>query len=191
MIRVPIEATQQWVEKVVIGLNLCPFAKREWVQDKVRLRLSGADSQEQLLQDLVIELALLKRNPEIETTLIVHPDVLQQFDEYNQFLDFADAVIEQMSMSGEFQIASFHPDYQFDGTENSDAENFTNRSPHPMLHILREASLERVIEAHPDTGNIPVNNIQALRKLGATHMAQLLKECSELQESTQGEPQLS
>lgn len=172
-----IEATKCWVERVVIGLNLCPFANREWLQNKVRLQASQADTQEQLLQDLVVELALLTRTPEIETTLLIHPQALSDFAEYNQFLDFADALLEQMSLEGVYQIASFHPDYQFEGTDINDAENFTNRSPYPMLHLLRESSLERAVEAHSDTAAIPVANIQLMRKLGAAHMTSLLSGC--------------
>ena len=180
-----IESAKCWVEKVVIDLNLCPFAKREWLQNKVRLQLSKADSQEQLLQDLVVELALLTRTPEIETTLLIHPQVLKDFDEYNQFLDFADALLEQMSLDGVYQIASFHPDYQFDGTAADDAENYTNRSPQPMLHILRESSLDRAVELHSDTSSIPVTNIQLLRKLGAEHMRSLLLKCDAASEAAE------
>lgn len=171
------QAIRAWVEKVVIGLNLCPFAKREWVQDKVRIQISQANSQEQLLQDLVVELALLNRQPEIETSLLVHPHALQNFDEYNQFLDFADALIEEMALHGVYQIASFHPDYQFDGTSNDDAENYTNRSPHPMLHLLRESSLEQAVNLHPNTAAIPTANIELLEQLGVNHMRALLSDC--------------
>ncbi len=170
-------ATQNWVERVVIDLNLCPFAKREWLSDKVRVHVATANDAESLVHALVVELALLNRNSEIETTLLVHPDAMSDFDEFNQFLAFADAVIEQMQLQGEFQVASFHPDYRFEGTEYDDAENFTNRSPFPMLHILREASLERVIEAHADTQSIPVRNINLLRELGLNHMRTLLDDC--------------
>ncbi len=170
-------ATQNWVEKVVIGLNLCPFAKREWVHNSVRVSVSEVNDVEQLLHALVVELALLSRQPEIETTLLVHPHVLQDFGEYNQFLDFADSLLEQMSLDGTYQVASFHPDYQFAGTAAGDVENYTNRSPYPMLHILRESSLEQAINAHPDTGNIPVNNVSLLKQLGQQHMQDLLDEC--------------
>ncbi len=176
---IEISTTERWVENVVIGLNLCPFAKREWSQSKVRIQLSQANSQEQLLQDLVVELALLNRRPDIETSLLVHPYVLQEFDEYNQFLAFADALITEMGLDGVYQIASFHPDYQFDGTARNDVENYTNRSPYPMLHLLREASLERAIEAHPDTVSIPQTNIQRLKQLGASYMHDLLNDCNE------------
>jgi hypothetical protein len=124
-----------------------------------------------------VELALLSRKPEVETTLLVHPGVLTDFDDYNQFLNFADMVIEQMSLEGVYQIASFHPSYQFAGTKHDDPENYTNRSPYPMLHILRESSLEAVIDVHPNTDEIPMVNIERLRQLGAKHMRQLLSSC--------------
>ena len=167
-------AVGRWIESVVIDLNLCPFAKREWVQKKVRLQVSQANTQEALLQDLVLELVLLNRSPNIETSLLIHPDCLTEFEQYNQFLDFADAVIEQMGLEGIYQIASFHPDYRFDGASDNDPENFTNRSPYPMLHILREQSLELAVQAHHDTASIPADNIELLRRLGAAHMKSLL-----------------
>lgn len=174
-----VTSTRKWVENVVIELNLCPFAKREWVKNRVRIKHSEALDHEALLQDLVVELALLSRKPEVETTLLVHPSVLTDFDDYNQFLNFADMVIEQMSLEGVYQVASFHPSYQFAGTEHDDPENYTNRSPYPMLHILRESSLEAVIDVHPNTDEIPLVNIERLRRLGADHMRRLLSSCHE------------
>jgi len=173
-----IEATRLWVERVVIDLNLCPFAKREWVKDKVRLNISQAETADGLLHDLVVELALLSRKPEIETTLLIHPYTLNSFEEFNEFLSFTDLVIEQMSLQGVYQIASFHPHYQFKGTQKGDVENYTNRSPYPMLHILRETSLEEAIQKHPDTNAIPINNMNLLRKLGHKRMTELLESCS-------------
>lgn len=172
-----IKRVESWLSETIIGLNLCPFAKREYRQNKIRFQLSPARSEQELLQDLVIELALLNKEPEIETTLLIHPDVLCDFDSYNQFLSFADQMIESMNMTGEFQIASFHPDYQFAGTMPDDAENYTNRSPYPLLHILRESSLEKAIESHPNTDNIPVDNIELMNKLGADEMKKRLDQC--------------
>ncbi|MBX2848406.1 MAG: DUF1415 domain-containing protein [Acidiferrobacterales bacterium] len=170
-----IEATRSWVERVVIDLNLCPFAKREWLQNKVRVKVSHAQNHEQLLQDLVVELALLGKKPEIETTLLVHPELLNDFLEYNQYLEFVDVLLQQMSFEGIYQVASFHPEYCFAGAQDNDVENYTNRSPYPMLHILREASLERVIQAHGSTESIPLANIARLRELGVGHMKGLLR----------------
>ena len=171
-----IKSVETWLSETVIGLNLCPFAKREYVQKKVRFQVSPAKSEQELLQDVVVELALLNKEPGIETTLLIHPDVLSDFDDYNQFLSFTDQMLSAMNMNGEFQIASFHPDYQFADTEPDDAENYTNRSPYPLLHILRESSLEKAIAAHGDTEQIPEDNIQLMNKLGADEMAKRLKQ---------------
>lgn len=171
------KVVERWLTSVVIDLNLCPFAQREYLADKVRFKESQADSEEALLRDMVVELSLLSRRPNIETTLLICPRVLQNFDQYNQFLAFADALIEQMNLVGVYQVASFHPDYQFAGTDPGDAENFTNRAPFPMLHLLRESSIERAIKKHPNSELIPQNNIRLMRKLGNTHMKSLLHAC--------------
>lgn len=169
-----IQHVETWLTDLVIELNLCPFAKREYLSKRIRFQYSPARSEQELLQDLVVELALLKKTPEIETTLLIHPEVLQDFDAYNQFLDFADQIIEQMNMQGIYQIASFHPSYQFANTEFNDAENYTNRSPYPLLHILREASLEKAIQMHANTEQIPKDNVMLMNKLGAELMAERL-----------------
>jgi len=129
---------RRWVEDLVVGLNLCPFAGRELVRNRVRFVVTEATTEEQLLAALETELALLNNDPAVETTLLIHPDVLQDFFDYNQFLDTADQLLVHTELEGVYQVASFHPDYQFAGTAAYDAENFTNRSPYPMLHILRE-----------------------------------------------------
>ena len=172
-----IGATKRWVETVVIGLNLCPFAARELRRDRVRFAVSAATDEGQLLADLQRELERLDREPEIETTLLIHPRVLQAFDDYNQFLDVADALLLQLEFDGLFQIASFHPEYRFGGTGPDDVENFTNRSPYPLLHLLRESSLERAIDAHPDVDAIPERNIERLEALGREKVMALLDGC--------------
>ena len=171
------QETRNWLESIVIDLNLCPFAKKEYLNDWVRFSVSTVDSRENLLQDLVIELALLNKQPKIETTLLITPVTLTDFDTYNQFLNFTDALLKQMKLEGVFQIASFHPNYQFAGTQASDVENYTNRSPYPILHILREASLQTAIAAHPDTEQIPKDNVQQMRTLGIDHMEKRLRDC--------------
>lgn len=168
-----VESTRKWVESVVIELNLCPFAKRELMQDRVRFTVSEATTEEQLLAALQRELELLGSNAQIETTLLIHPEVLQDFYDYNQFLDFSDRLLVEMKLAGVFQIASFHPAYQFGGTEPDDAENFTNRSPYPMLHILREASLERAIAGYPDIDQVPIRNIEHMNSLGQSKLRSL------------------
>jgi hypothetical protein len=171
--------SRQWVESVVIDLNLCPFAKRELVKNRVHFSVSGATTEERLLTALEVELELIANNPLIETTLLIHPVVLQTFADYNQFLGVADNLLLQMKLEGIYQIASFHPDYQFAGTGPNDAENYTNRSPYPMLHLLREESLERAIVDFPDTGNIPVRNIELMNSLGGDKLRALLRACLE------------
>ena len=169
-----IKSVQQWLEKIVIGLNLCPFAKRELVKNRIRFKVSEAKSEEKLLEDLNTELELIFSNASVETTLLIIPNILQDFNDYNQFLDLADALIQQKDFEGEFQIASFHPDYQFADTEFDDVENYTNRSPYPILHILREASLEKAIDTYPDVENIPEKNIALLKSMGTDKVKELL-----------------
>jgi len=172
-----INATRKWVEDVVVGYNLCPFAKRELVKNRVRFTVTDANNEDDLLQALHAELQRLEDEPEIETTLLIHPGVLQDFYAYNEFLDAADALPAYLEWEGVYQIASFHPDYQFAGTEPGAAENYTNRSPYPMLHLLREASLEAAIDSHPDVDGIPDRNIALMNELGAEKMRSILANC--------------
>lgn len=170
-------AVQRWVENVVVGLDLCPFAKRELLNNRVRFVVTEATAIEQLLDALVTELTLLSTDASVETTLLIHPDVLQDFLDYNQFLDAVDELLVQMGLEGQFQIASFHPQYQFADTAVDDAENYSNRSPYPVLHVLREESLERAIAAYPDVNDIPQRNIEKMNSLGSEHLRMLLKQC--------------
>ncbi len=172
-----IGATQTWIERVVVAMNLCPFARRELEQDRVRFVTTDATDEEQLLHALHAELVLLDAQPEVETTLLIHPQVLQDFAIYNQFLNLADELLADMDWEGVYQIASFHPRYQFGGTDEDDAENYSNRSPYPMLHLLREESVEQAIANYPDVAGIPVRNVARLRELGADKLRQLLGEC--------------
>ena len=169
-----LAATRRWVSEVVIGLNLCPFARRELVNERIRFVATDANSEEGLLTALQEEMMHLDQHPEVETTLLVHPDVLTDFMDYNDFLDAADGLLVHLELDGEYQIASFHPDYQFGGTSAADAENYTNRSPYPMLHLLRERSLERAIAGYPGTESIPEQNVELMNRLGAGHMRNLL-----------------
>ena len=170
-------AVRQWVDTVVVGLNLCPFAKRELDLDRVRFVVSDAITQQSLLVDLEAEFELLEKDASIATTLLIHPRVLETFNDYNQFLDYAEGLLQQMDLDGVYQIASFHPDYQFGGTEPADAENYTNRSPYPVLHLLREESLTRVLESTEYAEQIPIRNIQLMNRLGSTELSALLKAC--------------
>ena len=164
----PIADTRRWLENAVIGLNLCPFAKAVHAKGQVRWVLSEATTSQELLETLGEELSFLNEaDPaEVDTTLIVHPHVLQEFLDYNDFLVDADALVEALDLEGVLQVASFHPHYQFAGTEADDIGNFTNRSPYPTLHLLREDSVTRAVEAFPDPEVIVERNVEALRKLG-------------------------
>ncbi len=172
-----ILAVRQWVETFVVGMNLCPFAKRELVKNRVRFVTTAATTAEQLLQVLQTELELLNADPSVETTLLIHPAVLQDFYDFNDFLDCADSLLVDMELEGIYQVASFHPDYQFGGTRSGDAENYTNRAPYPVLHLLREESLERVIADYPDVDDIPERNIELMNSLGQDKLQALLKSC--------------
>jgi len=164
----PIAETRRWLERAVIGLNLCPFAKAVHVRDQVRFALSEARTPEALLEDLGAELLRLRDTPaeDTDTTLLVHPEVLGDFLDYNDFLDEADALVAELGLEGVIQVASFHPQYQFAGTRADDIENFTNRSPYPTLHLLREDSVTRAVAAFPDPDAIVDRNIETLRRLG-------------------------
>ena len=164
----PIVATRLWLERIVIGLNLCPFAKAVYVKDQVRIVLSDATTTEALVEQLAEELVLLRDTPaeQIDTTLIVHPQVLTDFLDYNEFLDNADAAIEALDLQGILQVASFHPDYQFDGVAADAASNYTNRAPFPTLHLLREDSVARAVDVYPDPDVIVERNIQTLDRIG-------------------------
>lgn len=161
-----ITAVRQWVESFVVAMNLCPFAKRELLKERVRFVSTPAASEEALLVALQEELLLMEADAAIETTLLIHAQVLQDFYDFNDFLDIADRLLVQMDLDGVYQIASFHPDYQFGGTQPDDAENYTNRSPYPVLHILREDSLEHAIAGYPDVDDIPERNIALMNELG-------------------------
>jgi hypothetical protein len=163
-----IDDTRTWLTRAVIGLNLCPFAKGVHVKNQIRYRVSDAQTPEALRQDLIDELTLLRdADPaRIDTTLLVHPHTLNNFLDYNDFLDVADAAIAELGLEGVIQLASFHPKYQFGGTHPDDIENYTNRAPYPTLHLLRESSLEQAVAAFPDAADIYETNIETLEKLG-------------------------
>ena len=175
---VVIAATRRWLERAVIGLNLCPFARAPYVKDRVRIVVSPARDEEALLLDLCEELQRLAVTDEndVETTLLVHPHVLEDFLAFNDFLDVADAALEEMHLEGELQIASFHPEYEFADAPIGDVANFTNRSPFPTLHLLRESSIERAVEAVEDTDAIYERNIARLRQMGVAGWEALWRE---------------
>jgi hypothetical protein len=173
-----IARTRQWLEKAVIGLNLCPFAKAVQVKQQIRYVVSDASDEPQLLADLLHELeTLYDADPDtVETTLLIHPYVLNDFLDYNQFLEVADAAVSELELDGEIQVASFHPDYQFAGSAPQDIENFSNRAPYPTLHLLRETSIARAVAAFPDAARIYERNIETLRQLGHAGWKKLFSE---------------
>ena len=174
-----IAHTRCCIEQVVIKLNLCPFARKPFENGKIRFVVSTADQPETLRADLQTELEFLHATDTgaVETTLLIHPNVLNDFLDYNDFLDVADALIEEQGYAGEFQVASFHPHYQFAGTPVDAAENYTNRSPYPMLHLLREEELARALNSYPRPDKIPERNIRTLNELGAVHLREVLNQC--------------
>jgi uncharacterized protein len=163
-----IAATRSWLEKAVIGLKLCPFAAGPYAANRVRYSVSEARTEADLLEALSRELqSLHAADPaECETTLLIHPWVLGDFRSYNDFLADGDDLLIELDLEGELQIASFHPAYRFAGTTTRDIENFTNRSPYPMLHLLREASVEKAVASFAGIDDVGANNIQTLRRLG-------------------------
>ena len=164
-----IARTRAWLEQAVIGLNLCPFAKAVHAKGRIRWVVSTATRAQDLRADLAEELRLLAATPidQIETTLLIHPSVLRDFLDYNDFLDEADAEIAETGLEGVIQVASFHPDYVFAGSSADDVGNATNRSPWPLLHLLREESIDRAVAAYPDPDAIVERNLDTLRRLGA------------------------
>ena len=164
-----VTETRAWVERVVIGLKLCPFAPAPALKGTIRYVTSDAKMAKALLDDLTAELQRLAGSPpeQLETTLLIHPRILQDFHDYNDFLEVADEALRMMGLEGEIQIASFHPQYQFADTAPDDIGNATNRSPYPTLHLLREESIARAVDAFGDTRSISTANLATLEKLGA------------------------
>ena len=163
-----IAATTTWLERAVIGLNLCPFAKAVHVKRQIRYVVSMATTPEALADELVRELEYLaEANADVvDTTLLIHPNVLQDFLDFNDFLEVADGIVDELELDGILQVASFHPQFQFENTELDDITNYTNRSPYPTLHLLREESVERAVAAFPEELEIASANIATLEKLG-------------------------
>ena len=159
---------QHWLERAVIGQNLCPFAKAVHLKKQIRWVVSDARDEQALMDDLVRELrALADADPDvIDTTMLVHPEVLQDFLDYNDFLELAEAAIAELDLEGELQVASFHPQFQFADAPADDISHASNRAPYPSLHLLREASIDRAVAAFPEAETIFERNIDTLRRLG-------------------------
>ena len=163
-----LSKTRHWLEKAVIGLNLCPFAKAVYVKNQMRLVVSHARHADDLLEELDRELDLLVATPveELETTLLIHASLFEEFLDFNDFLEIAEGVVDEHGLDGVVQLASFHPQFQFEGTEPDDIGNFTNRAPFATLHLLREESVGRAVDTYPEVDTIYQNNIKTMQKLG-------------------------
>ena len=170
-----LKKTRHWLEKAVIGLNLCPFAKAVYVKNQVRLVVSHARHADDLLEELDSELDLLVATPaeQLETTLLIHPMLFDDFLDFNDFLEVAEGVVDEHGLEGIIQLASFHPQFQFEGTEVADISNYTNRAPFAILHLLREESVEKAVAAFPQAEAIFEQNIATLEKLGASGWKEL------------------
>jgi len=166
-----IASARRWVETVVVGLKLCPFANQALEDGRVRFAVTDAENEAELL--------VLTSDAAVETTLLIHPQTLLDFYDFNDFLQIADDLLTDLALQGIVQIASFHPDYQFEGTAPDDVQNYTNRSPNPMLHLIREDSLARAIGAYPDVAQIPTRNVALMQSMGSTKARALLARCAE------------
>jgi len=175
--------TKKWVNSVIIGHNYCPFAKREVDKGTVRYRIIHETEFNSLLKDVIQECVWLDQNSETETTLIIFPSNLNDFNLFLDCLVLAEDLLVSQGYEGVYQIASFHPDYCFQGAEINDPANFTNRSPYPMFHLIREASVEQAIANHPDADSIPERNVEHAREQGIDKMKALLKQCMDTDSS--------
>ncbi|WP_045490180.1 DUF1415 domain-containing protein [Vibrio harveyi] len=169
------EQVDQWLNDVVIGLNLCPFAAKPQRNKQIKIFVSEASQEEALLEDILLQLIELSSSePEkLETTLVVVPNMLQDFWDYNFFIDWVEGLIKQQDWEGIFQVATFHPDYCFGGAEPEDDENLTNRSPYPVFHLIREESMEKVLKHYPDPESIPDTNIARVSALSVEERKKL------------------
>jgi len=174
-----ISETKKWLENVVIAHNICPFAKRELERGSIHFVVENSTNMETCLENLIDECARLDEDEAIETTLLIYAEAFADFDEYLDFLEVAQALLEMEDYEGVYQLASFHPRYCFDGSTENDAANYTNRSPYPMLHLLRESSLEKALATYPNPEMIPENNIKLTRELGLEKMKETLAACYE------------
>jgi hypothetical protein len=172
-----IEDTKKWLKTVVIAHNICPFAKRVFDADGIYFAVENSTDMEMCLENLIDECTRLDENENIETTLLIYPKAFANFDEYLDFVEIAERLLEVEDYEGIYQLASFHPNYCFEGSNENDAANYTNRSPYPMLHLLREESLEKALETYPNPENIPENNIKLTRELGLQKLKETLAAC--------------
>jgi len=172
-----IQQTKNWVSQVVIGLNLCPFAAQPYEDNRIEYIVCHNNQTEQDLQELAVCFSILENKVEVETILLIFPESYRSFDDYLELLYLANLLLDDLNFSGIYQLASFHPEYHFEGTKIDDASNFSNRSPYPMLHVLRENSIERAVKSYNHIETIPQNNVKNLQSIG--FMQQTLKDIQE------------
>ncbi|MGZ5219425.1 MAG: DUF1415 domain-containing protein [Chitinophagaceae bacterium] len=172
-----IAQTKKWITQVVIGCNFCPFASREVKQNTVHYRVEPASELSECLESFLQECIRLDNEEAIETTLVIFPNAFQSFDDYLDLVRQAEKLILKKGYEGIYQVASFHPLYRFAGSPDDDAANYTNRSIYPMLHLLREKSIEQALQRYPDPEQIPVRNIQFAREKGTVYMKMLRDAC--------------
>ena len=172
-----IAQTKKWITDVVVGCNFCPFAAKELRQDTIRYLVETGTYLNKSLQVFIKECSRLDEDASIETTLIIFPDSFQQFDDYLDLVDLAESLLKKEGYEGIYQVASFHPQYMFDGAPLNDAANYSNRSLYPMLHILREESIEKALEKYPNPEQIPERNINFAREKGVAYMKMLRDSC--------------
>lgn len=165
-----IQQTKNWIDEIVIGLDLCPFAAKVVLDDVIEYTVVDSEDSEQHMHALADCFTRLNQTPRVETSLLIFPNAYLEFDDYLDLLSLANLLLEDLMYEGTYQVASFHPHYRFNGTTEDDASNFSNRSPYPMLHILREASVEKAIEHYDDIDDVPEINIQKLKKIGFEKM---------------------
>jgi len=180
-----IAQTRCWLESVIIALNFCPFARREFVRNSIRYEICGQADLTSALQAVADECQYLEQQPQTETTLLIFPHGFSEFNDFLQLIELADQLIDQLGYRSIYQLAHFHPDYCFAGSNDEDAANYTNRSPWPTLHLIREASLQQAIDAYPDTSQIPDNNIEKAREMGKQALQALLQQCIRVEDTAQ------
>jgi hypothetical protein len=168
-----IQLVQKWISDVVVGLNFCPFASKPLQTDKIHFEVVNSGTLKTVLEAFARTCNLLSDQSEIDTAIIILPEGFTSFNDYLQLVEYCEVLIEKEGYAGVYQVASFHPEYVFHGSEESDPANYTNRSPYPLLHILREEMLEKALEKYPHPEKIPENNIALTRKLGLEHMKSL------------------
>jgi hypothetical protein len=177
-------ATKEWLDKIIIGLNICPFAKKEFVNNTIHYHISKTEQVKTALLEFIEQCRYLQSHEELETTLIIYGDGFRGFERYLDLVDYANDLLIDAGFEGIFQIASMHPEYCFDGDDYDEPSNFTNRSPYPIIHIIREASMSRVLSIYNEPEKIPENNIQLAHKKGAAFFQQALTRIHEKHKRT-------